>query len=120
MKLAELYEIMDEPRKALELVYQGNFFHSIVTYWAGLIGATQSLTLGNAALAKGKARHSLMRLQVPSPALPCLTRSLMFDRKEEPLNTADSLWLISGLSRNNVRKRSYLGTNGSKSCGPAS
>jgi hypothetical protein len=24
MKLAELYEIMDEPRKALDLVYQGN------------------------------------------------------------------------------------------------
>lgn len=23
MKLAELYEILDEPRKALELVYQG-------------------------------------------------------------------------------------------------
>lgn len=26
MKLAELYEIMDEPRKALELVYQGIYF----------------------------------------------------------------------------------------------
>ena len=26
MKLAELYEIMDEPRKALELVYQGTYF----------------------------------------------------------------------------------------------
>jgi thioredoxin-like negative regulator of GroEL len=26
MKLAELYEIMDEPRKALELVYQGTLF----------------------------------------------------------------------------------------------
>lgn len=24
MKLAELYEILDEPRKALDLVYQGN------------------------------------------------------------------------------------------------
>lgn len=29
MKLAELYEIMDEPRKALELVYQGTCFHKI-------------------------------------------------------------------------------------------
>ena len=29
MKLAELYEIMDEPRKALELVYQGTHFDSI-------------------------------------------------------------------------------------------
>ena len=28
MKLAELYEIMDEPRKALDLVYQGNQWRS--------------------------------------------------------------------------------------------
>lgn len=27
MKLAETYEIMDEPRKALELVYQGMVIH---------------------------------------------------------------------------------------------
>ena len=30
MKLAELYEIMDEPRKALELVYQGTHAYPIV------------------------------------------------------------------------------------------
>lgn len=29
MKLAEIYEIMDEPRKALELVYQGMIMHAI-------------------------------------------------------------------------------------------
>lgn len=34
MKLAELYEIMDEPRRALELVYQGtySYFHTFVIY----------------------------------------------------------------------------------------
>lgn len=31
MKLAELYEIMDEPRKALELVYQGTSSYLIVS-----------------------------------------------------------------------------------------
>lgn len=30
MKLAELYEIMDEPRKALGLVYQGTHAYPIV------------------------------------------------------------------------------------------
>ena len=29
MKLAEIYEIMDEPRKALELVYQGTVVHTM-------------------------------------------------------------------------------------------
>lgn len=35
MKLAELYEILDEPRKALDLVYQGNSFS--YCYWFRLL-----------------------------------------------------------------------------------
>lgn len=31
MKLAEIYEIMNEPRKALELVYEGSSLSALVT-----------------------------------------------------------------------------------------
>lgn len=35
MKLAELYEILDEPRKALDLVYQGKQYgDNLLTYRA--------------------------------------------------------------------------------------
>ena len=92
MKLAELYEIMDEPRKALELVYQGTYFHSL--HFSTSKIATQSLMLGSAARDKQKARHPLMHPRVPRPVPPCSMRNLTPDQKEEPpLKAADLLWL---------------------------
>jgi len=93
MKLAELYEIMDEPRKALELVYQGTLFplnqNSNVSD-----GADQLLMPGSVGRDKQRARHSLVHLRAPRPVLPCSMRSLMPDQKEKPLlKVADLPWL---------------------------
>jgi hypothetical protein len=44
MKLAELYEIMDEPRKALDLVYQGDqiaFFVIIISHFSSRVTSKQ-------------------------------------------------------------------------------
>jgi hypothetical protein len=57
MKLAEIYEIVNEPRKALELVYEGDSWHLQV--YALVLTLIQSLMLAN--------RRSLLQEKMVQP-----------------------------------------------------
>ena len=89
MKLAELYEIMDEPRKALELVYQGIYSSPNFLFVAHIC---QSLMRGSVVPATLKVQDSLAHHRLPGPLLPCLTRSPTAGKGEKLLpKTADLL-----------------------------
>lgn len=70
MKLAEIYEIMNEPRKALDLVYQGMGLFNLIV-WVVNIPFDQSLILENAAPRKHhpNPRTMTMTLLLPTPPL---------------------------------------------------